>query len=242
METSGPPPFPTTRWTLIRGAASADSPEYRASLEQLAAAYWGPVYGHFRRKWGRTRAEAEDLTQDFFAALCEKEFLAHVRPDGGRFRSYVMAALDNFVRLDWRSRARQKRGGGAIPLALAPDDDVPSGGGSPDDAFLREWARSVLAGALSDLEADCRASGAPHAYELLVLRDAAPSADVDASYEALARRFGISVTDVTNHLFRARKKLREMVLKRIRDTVSTEEEAEAELKDLFAHEDHGRRP
>jgi RNA polymerase sigma-70 factor (ECF subfamily) len=239
METSGP--FPSTRWTLLRGAASPESPQYRACLEELAALYWRPVYGHFRRKWSKPPPEAEDLTQEFFAALCEKDFLAHVQPAGGRFRSYVMAALDNFVRLDYRSRSRQKRGGGAIPLSLGPDDDAPAvAGRSPEDAFRREWTRSILAGAMADLEAECRSSGAPHAYALLVARDADPSPDDDVSYEALARKFGISVTDVTNQLFRARKKLRELVLKRVRDTVDSETEAADELKDLFANEDHGR--
>jgi len=226
--------FPTTHWTTIRAAANPEAAAYRQSLDKLAATYWRPVYGHFRRKWGKSHEEAGDLTQDFFAALCEKEFLKHLSREQGRFRSYVMAALDNFARLQYRSQNRLKRGGGLAPLPLEDvEGSEPAVGDTPQQGFLREWARSVLADALGEMRRECRAEGREDHFELFAVRDIRPPEGAEASYEALARRFGVAPTDVTNILYRARKRLRELVLMRVRDTVSSDEEAEAEMRDLF---------
>lgn len=225
--------FPTTRWTVIRGASDPASPTYRQSLEHLASTYWRPVYAYFRRKWGRSSEESKDLTQDFFTAMCEKDFLTRLTPDQGRFRSYIMAALDNFARLDHRARSRQKRGGG---LAIVPLEEMagfePPSGSSPDDIFLREWARSILSEALEEMEREYRNQGQESHFKLFIERDIDPPPE-PASYETLAQRFSLSVSDVTNLLYRARKKLRELVLIKVRDTVTTEDEAETEMRDLF---------
>ncbi len=230
--------FPTTRWTVIKKASDPGSPDYREALEALAGTYWRPVYAHFRRKWGKSSEEARDLTQDFFAALCEKEFLGHLSPEHGRFRSYVMAALDNFVRLQYRAQSRQKRGGGALRVPIqAIEPFEPARDEPPERTFLKEWARSVLAEALEEMEREYRAEGLAAAFEVFVARDVRPAEGVDASYEALGRRHSMSVTDVTNALYRARKRLRELVLKRVRDTVTSDEEAEAEMRELFEERD-----
>jgi RNA polymerase sigma-70 factor (ECF subfamily) len=226
--------FPTTHWTVIKNAADPSSPAYRASLEHLAATYWRPIYAYFRRKWNRPDPDAKDLTQQFFAALCEREFLRHLSPEHGRFRSYVMAALDNFVRLEYRAKSRLKRGGGAAPVALdAMEDFEPSSGEPPDQVFLKEWGRSILAEAVREMEKDYREAGEETAFRLFVARDLEAPPERVPSYEELARRFGMSVSDINNNLFRARKKLRDLVLIRVRDTVTSDEEAEAELRDLF---------
>jgi RNA polymerase sigma-70 factor (ECF subfamily) len=231
--------FPTTRWTVIRQAADPSASDCREALEALAATYWRPVYAHFRRKWGRSAEEAGDLTQDFFAALCEKEFLGRLSPDHGRFRSYVMAALDNFARLGHRARSRRKRGGGAVRVPIQDIEPFePARDEPPERAFLKEWARSVLSEALEEMEREYRAGGLAAAFELFAFRDVRPPEGADLRYEALGPRFGMSVTDVTNALYRARKKLRELVLRRVRDTVTSDEEAESEMRELF----EGREP
>lgn len=226
--------FPTTRWSVIRCAADPASPAYRASLEKLAAVYWRPVYAHFRRKWGKSSDEAKDLTQEFFAALCAKDFLSRLSPDAGRFRSYILAALDNFATLQHRHDTALKRGGGIPRIAIEMNADFdPSDAATPEEAFLRSWARTVLDDSLREMEHACHAAGQAVAYELFVMRDVNPPGDADLSYDGLAKRFGIAVTDVTNFLFRARKELRRIVLNRVRDTVTTDEEAEAEMRELF---------
>lgn len=228
--------FPTTRWTTILAAGDPSCEGYRQSLEELARSYWRPIYAYFRRKWGKPHDEARDLAQDFFAALCERDFLSRLSPERGRFRSYVMAALDNFVRLEYRARMAQKRGGGATPFPLEKVEEFhPAADLSPEEAFLREWARSTLAGAVDALEKECREAGQEHAFRIFAARDLDAPPEGRPSYDELARRFRVSVTDVTNLLFRARKRLREIVLKRVRDTVTDEKEAEAEMRDLFGN-------
>lgn len=234
----GPRPFPQTRWSVIREASDPESPQYRASLEELANLYWRPVYAHFRRKWGKANEEAKDLTQEFFAVLCEKDFLLDLNPEQGRFRSYVMVSLDNFVRLRHRKDTRQKRGGNAKHFSLEVGEGFePTSSGSPDEDFLRDWARSILDQALLELEKEYQAEGQKKVYDLFLLRDVDPPEGEDLSYEALAKKFGIGVTDVTNYLFRARKRLREKVLSKVRDTVTNEQDLEAEMRELF--EDRG---
>jgi len=226
--------FPTTRWTVIRDAKDPASPAYRESLEHLAVLYWKPIYAYFRRKWNKKHEEAADLTQEFFIALCEKDFLQHLSPEHGRFRHYVMAALDNFARLEFRARSAQKRGGGVVLFSIdAGDAFQPSGSGSPEDTFLREWARSLLAQAIQEMKEEFAAQGQGKIFALFTDRDLEPPPEGPASYEDLAARHGLSATDVTNALYRARKRLREIVLGKVRDTVTTEKDAEAEMRELF---------
>ncbi len=218
--------FPATRWTLLR--AAADATASRAPLDALAAAYWLPVYAHFRGKWRRSPEDAQDLTQEFFATLLDGDVLRRLAPEHGRFRSYVMAALDNFARNDHARASREKRGGDRLRVALDPGDE-PSYDGDPEQIFLREWGRAVLSASLEELNTSC----VPKAFELFLARDVDPPAGADTSYEALAARFGIAESDVTNFLYRTRKKFREIVLNRVRDTVTSEAEAEDEMMRIF---------
>jgi RNA polymerase sigma-70 factor (ECF subfamily) len=223
---------------VIRNAQDPSSADYRDSLEALARTYWRPVYAHFRRRWNKRHEEASDLTQDFFCALCEKEFLSHVSQEHGRFRSYVLAALDNFARLDHRWRTRQKRGGIALQIPLGVVEDYePAGGDSAELEFERDWARAVLAEALDELAREASAEQREAEYQAFLLRDVRPPAEGPPSYESLARTLKISVSDVTNGLYRMRKKLRDLVLMRVRDTVSSDREAEAEMRELFDSRD-----
>lgn len=227
-------PFPTTRWTLISEAADPETPGYRRSLEELAALYWRPVYGYFRRKWNRPPEDALDLTQSFFAALLEKNFLQHLSPEKGRFRSYLRAALDNFMRLDYRSRQRLKHGGGLSRLPLEDADHLAAElTRAPDEAFLYEWAHAVLAEAVEELRAEYAAAGQEDRFRLFAAWDLERPAGAELSYEDLGARFGVPVSTVNNTLYRARKRLRELVLAKVRDTVSSEAEAEAEMLELF---------
>lgn len=230
-----PRAFPKTRWSIVREASDPSSDGFRNALEQLAQAYWKPAYAHFRRKWGKTNEDAKDLTQEFFATLCEKGFASRIDPGRGLFRSYVIATLDNFARLKYRKERRLKRGGDMrrIPLPEAESSDSCSDR-APDAEFQRDWAWSVLEAALREMEEDYRKAGRERIFQLFVQRDVDPPDGDDVGYEALGKRFDMPISDVTNLLYRARKELRERVLNRVRDTVTTEEEAEAEMKTLFA--------
>jgi RNA polymerase sigma factor (sigma-70 family) len=220
--------FPSTRWSAVFDARDLNSPSRRQSMEELARIYWRPVYTHIRRKWGKSVEEAKDLTQSFFVQLTRPEFLDRIDPALGRFRSYVRAALDNFARRDHRDQE-------SVPTFRLNFDDAsePSLDAPPDQIFLREWARSVMNQALTDLERECRAAGRVVDYLLFLRHDIHPPLDGKAGYEASAELFGIKVSDVNNSLYRARRRYRELMMTRIRETTSSEEEAEREFLELF---------
>ncbi len=219
--------FPATRWTLIRSAGEA----HGSALECFAKTYWRPVYAYLRAKWGKSNDEAKDLTQDFFEALCEKSFLDRLSPERGRFRAYVMTALDNLVRLDWRDEHRKKRGGAAVRVPL--ENVEPVAGDSPESVFLREWARSVVDGALREMESDYVSRGKSADFELFRLHELDRPPGEDLGYEALARRFRVDESDIKNILYGARVLFRRKVREAIADTASTPEEAEREFRELF---------
>lgn len=97
---NSPHGFATTRWTLVVGAGASGTPEARAALAELCGRYWFPLYAYVRRR-GYQTAEAQDLTQEFFARLLEKNTLAHAAPDRGRFRSFLLTSLANFLANEW---------------------------------------------------------------------------------------------------------------------------------------------
>src|ERR1043166_4971131 len=207
--------FPKTRWSVIRDAGDAESPASRQSLEDLARLYWRPIYAYFRRKWRRSNEEAKDLTQEFFAALSDKGFLEGLRPENGRFRSYVMAALDNFARGDHRRATALKRGGGVAHLSFEISAGFePSTGASPEEEFESQGKESE--------------------FRLFEARDIEASTDGVVSYEELSGRFGMRVTQVTHALYFARKRLRELVLRRARDSVTSAGAGEEEMIRLFS--------
>jgi hypothetical protein len=103
--------FATTRWSVVLAARDAHTPESSAALEKLCRAYWYPLYAHIRRR-GYSEAEAQDLTQELFKRLLERQFLSGLLREGGRFRSFLLTALDHFLTEHWQRSRAQKRGGG----------------------------------------------------------------------------------------------------------------------------------
>ena len=85
--------FPSTQWSTILNAGHRGSP---AALEDLCRAYWLPLYAFLRRQ-GHSPHDAEDLVQGFLARVLAREDLAEVGPEKGRFRTFLLASLRNFV-------------------------------------------------------------------------------------------------------------------------------------------------
>ena len=113
--------FHTTRWSRIAAAADPASPESRQALADLCGQYWYPVYAYIRRR-GNARHRAEDLTQEFFARLLEKNGLAAADRARGRFRTFLLAACQHFLANVHDYETARKRGGGIRPLPLDFDD------------------------------------------------------------------------------------------------------------------------
>jgi DNA-directed RNA polymerase specialized sigma24 family protein len=229
--------FPSTHWTMVLMAGQNASPEATAALETLCRTYWYPLYVYIRRK-GHGAEEAQDLTQEYFLRLLEKNYLAHVDRQKGRFRCFLLAALNHFLANEWRRGQTAKRGGGhpLIPLdernaesryALEPVSDL-----SPEKIYERHWALAVLGQALARLREESVAAGRTQQFDLLkgFLTTEAEEGDYDAAAVRLGMRFGT----VAVLVHRLRQRYREMLRNEIARTVASQAEVEDEIRWLFA--------
>ncbi len=127
MLSSGVPPagcnrvFATIHWSLVATAADPTSPQAAEALEQLCRTYWYPLYA-FVRRYGCSPEDAQDLTQAFFERLLGKNLIAVADPHRGRFRTFLLTALKNFLISQHEHQNAAKRGGGVRILPLSPAD------------------------------------------------------------------------------------------------------------------------
>ncbi|MBL9022627.1 MAG: sigma-70 family RNA polymerase sigma factor [Myxococcales bacterium] len=233
---SSAPRFPATRLSVLIDARDSDPAVRARSLEILAQGYWGPVYKHVRLRWRKSEAEAEELTQGFFAAAIERSFFASYDPQKGRFRTFVRVCVDRFVADDQKAERRLKRGGGWKPVSfdaeaaeaelslVAPDAD-------PDAVFERELKKALFKLALISLRAELTARGQLRHLEAFERYDLAGEEE-RPSYDELAKVLGVKVTDVTYSLHFARSAFRRHVQERLRELTISEEEYETEATAL----------
>jgi len=229
--------FATTRWTMVVAAGQEDSPGARQALEFLCQRYWSPLYFYLRRH-GYDRSRAEDLVQGFFTHLLEKRGLRSVKPQKYKFRSFLLASLKNFVADECRQAQSERRGGGKriLPLefeqaetcySLEPSDRL-----SADRLFDQSWAMTVIARAMETLGHEYANAGKGELFEQLKGRIAT---EPDAGfYRQSADRLGMSEGAVRVATHRLRRRLREVIRGEIAETVTTAEQLEEEIRDLFA--------
>ena len=245
MSTSDPTParggFPATRLSLVEAAQSPDAATRGRALETLLSAYWRPVYRYVRLRHGKGHEEAADLVQDFFVELIERDLLARFDPSRSRLRTYLRVCVDGLAANQARAAKRKKRGGGGRPLSLDLESErtslerlPPSAAGNPEEEFERAWARSVFELSLARLRESLVTSGREVRFALLSAVELGEEGRAERpSYAELARRHGISESDVTNGLFAARREFRETVLSVLRETTATEEEFLREARALL---------
>lgn len=224
--------FEPTLWSMVFQAK--DGQNRRQALEQLIGAYWKPVYFYLRRR-GWDVDKAKDLTQGFFTAFLERDFLQYVQPGRGKFRTFLLTALDHYLADEYDRTHAVKRGGREtiVPLDFAQAErDVGAApeGESPEKVYRLEWARLVMERALERLRVEAEAAG--RAIEFAIFREHLGQGGTP-SYAALALKLQVSETDVRNRLHRARIRFREALLEEIRAYTTTPEEAREELRDLF---------
>ena len=234
--------FPATRWSLIVAARSAEPGERRRALEILVAAYWKPVYKYIRLRWDKDVEQAQDLTQEFFLRLLEKDFLARYDPERARLRTFLRVCVDRLTANEDKSARRLKRGGDVQFLAL----DFESAEGelrhveipAPDSMelfFEREWVRSVFSMSLERLRQECEQRGKVTQFRLLEFYDI-DEGGKELTYEQAGRRFGLKTSDVTNYLAYARREFRRIVLEQLREMTGSEEEFRREARTLLGIE------
>jgi RNA polymerase sigma factor (sigma-70 family) len=226
--------FPTTLWTVVLHAGRDEPARVRAALAQLCQAYWYPLYSFVRRR-GYSPHDAEDLTQAFFAQLLEKRGLERVDPERGRFRTFLLASLKNFLANDWdRSHAR-KRGGGQTIVSLEQGIGEsryqlePSHDMTPERHFERQWALTLLDQVLDALREEYHAEGNGDLFDELK----AVLIGQSEGYAAMAGRLRRSEGAIKVAVHRLRHRYRELMWARIAATVG-EGEVEDELRHLLA--------
>ncbi len=230
--------FTATHWSIVLAAAGTDSPVAHEALARLCRDYWRPLYAYVRRR-GCNPHEAEDLTQEFFARLLEKDWLKQVQPEKGRFRSFLLAALNHFLSNEWDKQRRLKRGGGVTLVSLDETGDEerrlheePADRLTPERAFERRWALTLLERALQSLEKDWAAKGRSGEFAALQgFLSAMPEGD---AYAQAATQLGQTEGAVRVAVHRLRKRMGEHLRREIAQTVTSDAEVEAELRELFA--------
>lgn len=229
--------FPTTHLSAVADARSGEPETRRRAFEAIVGAYWRPVYAHVRIKWRRAAADAEDLTQAFFARALEKEFFAGFDPQKGRFRTYLRTCLDRFVANEEKAAARLKRGGDLAPLPLdfaAAEQAVAAAGSTPpEEAFDAEWVRALFDRAVARLEEECAAAGRASDFHLFRRYDLEDAGRGALTYEALAAETGLTASLVTNHLSRVRREFRRLLLETLREITGSDEEYRLEARLLL---------
>lgn len=231
-------PFPRTRHSVLLAARSADPHERQRAFEALCEAYWKPSYKYARLRFGLSAGDAEDLVQGFFAEALQKSYFERFDPARARFRTYLRTCLDGFASKARASARARKRGAGAphLPLDFASAErELGSRAGDasdPDAYFHREWLRALFERALERLRAQAAAAGRDAAFQVFRAHDV----DADGappSYAALAERFALPVTQVTNHLAAMRRDLRRHLLACLRELCASEQEYRQEARALL---------
>lgn len=231
---ANPPRFLTTRWSLVAAARVPDE-QGRRALAELCRLYWYPLYAWIRRR-GYTRDEAEDLTQGLFARLLERDGLASFQSARGRFRAFLLGACRHYLANEWDRARAEKRGGDRTRLPLDFGDAEERYAREPDRGevdrlFERRWALTLLEQVLVRLRGEFESAGKTEHFEALkgtlIGDESAPS------YARIGERLGMSESAVKVAVHRLRKRYRELLREEIAETVSSPEEIEEEIRDLF---------
>ena len=203
----------------------------------LCRTYWYPLYAYVRRQ-GHAPHDAQDLTQEFFARLLARNYLGTVGRDKGKFRSFLLAALNHFM-ADERDRATAaKRGGGKVLIPLDEQEaetryqaDVASPL-SPDKVFEKRWATTLLEQAFAKLrqESVAAAKGARFDRLKVFLEDGTEPGD----YAAVGKELGMAANTVAAAVHRLRERYRELVRAEIANTVASPDDIKEEMRHLFA--------
>jgi RNA polymerase sigma-70 factor (ECF subfamily) len=229
--------FETTRWSLILAVHGAPDLESREAMEVLCRQYWFPLYAFVRRR-GYTTEESQDLTQEFFTRLIERQDFRQADREKGRFRSFLLGCMKHFLADEWDKTQAQKRGGGRTKLSLDYERaeglmaELAEARISAEQLYDRQWAQTTLACALHRLEDEYRKGGRGEVFE--ALKPILAQGDRELSYKALGDSLGLSEGAVKVAVHRMRKRFGQQLQDEIADTLVDSAEVEAELKYLLS--------
>jgi RNA polymerase sigma factor (sigma-70 family) len=227
--------FATTHWSVIAQSALTDVPEAANALAQLCEMYWPPIYSFIRRR-GYSPADAQDLTQSFFAFFLRTKAYAQTDPLHGKFRSFLLASVKNFLADNWDREQAIRRGGDYQFVSLDQEtaeafyDALSASDSTAERVFELRWAKSLTASALNSLREELQAEGKIKLFEQL--KSFLTGGSILPSYDEASARTGLPRATVKTHVDRLRKRYREIVRSEIARTVSAPHEIDEELRYL----------
>jgi len=227
------PSFATTRWSVVLAARHADSSLARQAMETLCQTCWYPLYAYVRRT-GHPAHDAQDLTQEFFTRLLEKDWLRAAGPEHGRFRTFLLVALKRFLINEWHKTTAVKRGGHLVHVSLDGEDAerrfAAEPGLPPDAMYERRWAMTLLEQTLAALEAEF-ATGVKaadfHAMKHCLTLDRG-----SISHAELAKKLETSEGAARVAVHRMRKRFRELLRHHTAATLAEGEDVEEEMRHM----------
>ncbi len=228
--------FVTTHWSVVMAAGKGDSRQAADALEQLCRTYWYPLYAYVRRQ-GHGAQDAEDLIQEFFARFLAKEYFGRADPALGRFRSFLLACLKNFLAEQHRQARRLKRGGGQTIVSwdsrtaeerygLEPADLA-----TPEQVYDRRWALTLLEAVLARLAGEQAAAGKQEIFAQL--KGYLWEETREASYAETAARLNMTQGAVKVAVHRLRRRLRDLLREEVTQTLARGEDVDEELRHLI---------
>ena len=235
--------FTTTHWSMVLAAGASVAPAAQDALERLCRAYWYPLYA-FVRRVGNSSADAQDLTQGFFAYLLEHHLVARADPQAGRFRSFLLGSLKHFLAHEHERATALKRGGGLPVFSLDQFDPEeryalePSDPATPESIFDQRWALQQIENALSRLRADYASSARGALFDLL--KDYVWGDKNALTLAEIAARLDLTEEAVKKSVQRLRQRFRDCLRAEVAQTVATPDQIDDELRHLRAALSAGR--
>ena len=230
------PVFATTRWSVVLAAGHGDTSHAHDALAHLCRSYWYPLYAYARRR-GQSPHDAQDLTQEFFARLLQGNWVAQADRQRGRFRTFLLSAMQHFMANEWNKARAQKRGGTQPVLSLNDDSAEqryqlePAEKSTPETLFERGWALSLLNDVLRRMEEEYRRDGKSAWMEAM---RPALTADRDSiGYADIAQKLGMTEAAARVAVHRLRQRYRRLIQAEVANTVASPDEVEAEMRHLF---------
>jgi DNA-directed RNA polymerase specialized sigma24 family protein len=236
LKPASPPLFLTTHWTVVLNAARPDSEEALAALAELCRTYWFPLYAYARRH-GFDLHNAQDLTQDFFGRLIEKNYLSVADRRRGRFRWFLLTAFKCFLANEWDRSQAQKRGGGKAIIsfdAMTAEERYraePADHSSADQVYDRRWAADLLEGARAKLREEY--TTADRADRFHHLEAYLPGGQPALSQAEVGAALGLAEGTVKQEVFRVRRRYGELLRQAVAQTVAHPDEVDDEINYLI---------
>lgn len=229
-------PFPSTHWSLVL-AAQKDGSSAAPALSSLCEAYWLPIYAYVRRRVG-SADEAADLVQGFFVDFLEKRQIEIVRPEAGRFRTFLLHKVKQYMFHDHEKRRAMKRGGGRRPFPLDTESAERRCGAAlvdthtPETEYERLWAATLVERTMTRLDQEAVTRG--RAKEFATLKPFISEGTCEISYREVGAALGLSETAVRSAVHRLRRRFGHLIREEIGDTVADPSSVDDELRHLLS--------